>query len=301
MTDSPILITGETGTGKDLIARAIHYNSDRKSMPFVVINCGLKTETLLESELFGHLKGSFTGAIRNKIGLFKEADGGTIFLDEIGDAPLSTQIAILRVIQGGEIRPIGSTKTEIVNVRVVSATNRNIAQQISAKSFREDLFYRLNTFAIELPSLRERREDIPLLVNHFLNKIKIKLSRDKLTITPEALDMLIKFRWPGNVRELESEIERAAVTSRSNGNIEARDLSPHLFASTNGWDTMSEPAGELKSMVEKVEREAIKRVLAESRGNVLQASRVLGLTRKGLVNKIKRYNIVLDFKKIVSD
>jgi transcriptional regulator with PAS, ATPase and Fis domain len=294
--DSPILINGETGTGKDLIAKAIHYNSDRKSRPFVVINCGLKTETLLESELFGHVKGSFTGAIRNKIGLFKEADCGTIFLDEIGDAPLSTQVAILRVIQNGEIRPVGSTKTETVNVRVISATNKSLKEEIAAKRFREDLFYRLNTFTVDLPPLRDRKEDIPLLVNHFINKIKIKIGREQLSISPEALDILMKSRWQGNVRELESEIERAAVTCGSQGTIEARDLSPNLLATVVEEISSSEVRGELKEIVGKVERNMIRRALAENKGNVLQTSRVLGLTRKGLVNKIKRYNIVLDYK-----
>ncbi|OGC93683.1 MAG: hypothetical protein A2W25_06180 [candidate division Zixibacteria bacterium RBG_16_53_22] len=301
VTDAPVLITGETGTGKDLVARAIHYNSDRRDKPLVIINCGLKTETLLESELFGHMKGSFTGAIRNKIGLFKEADGGAIFLDEIGDAPLSTQVAILRVIQNGEIRPIGATKTETVKVRVISATNRNLAEQIAAKTFREDLFYRLNTFAIELPSLREHREDIPLLVNHFVNKIKIKLNRGQLSISPGALDLLMQFNWPGNIRELESEIERAAVTCGSNGIIGVRDLSPGIAQAAASEAPSGLYKGELKAVVEKVERDLIIKTLAESRGNVLQASRVLGLTRKGLVNKINRYNIVLDYKRIVSE
>ncbi len=301
VTDAPVLITGETGTGKDLIAKAIHYNSERRDKPLVIINCGLKTETLLESELFGHMKGSFTGAIRNKIGLFKEADGGTIFLDEIGDAPLSTQVAILRVIQNGEIRPIGATKSEIVNVRVISATNRNLAEQIAGKTFREDLFYRLNTFLIDLPSLRERREDIPLLVNHFVNKAKIKLNKNLQSITPDALDLLTRFNWPGNIRELESEIERAAVTCGADGIIGVRDISSSIVRAAASESTPQLNGGELKEMVERVEREAVIRALAECRGNVLAASRVLGLTRKGLVNKIKRYNVVLDYKKIISD
>jgi transcriptional regulator with PAS, ATPase and Fis domain len=247
------------------------------------------------------MKGSFTGAIRNKIGLFKEADGGAVFLDEIGDAPLSTQIAILRVIQNGEIRPIGATKTETVNVRVISATNRNLAEQIAAKTFREDLFYRLNTFMIELPSLHERREDIPLLVNHFINRAKIKLNKGQLSISPEALDLLVRFSWPGNIRELESEIERAAVTCGSNGVIGVRDLSPGITQAALGEAASSPYKGQLKEVVEKVEKDLIIKTLAETRGNVLAASRVLGLTRKGLANKITRYNIVLDYKRIVRE
>jgi Nif-specific regulatory protein len=298
--DSPVLITGETGTGKDLIAKAIHYNSSRREKPLVIINCGLKTETLLESELFGHLKGSFTGAIRNKTGLFKEADGGTIFLDEIGDAPLSTQVAILRVIQSGEIRPIGATKTEIVNVRVISATNRNLAEQIDSKNFREDLYYRLNTFSIELPALRERREDIHLLVNHFLEKARIKFNRNLLSITPQALNLLVRYNWPGNVRELESEIERSTVTCGFDGIIDVRDLSPAIIETASDIPVKSALIGDLKSAVEYVEREMIIKALVENRGNVLATSRTLGLTRKGLTNKIDRYKIVLDYKKIVS-
>jgi len=300
-SDSPVLITGETGTGKDLIAKAIHYNSDRREKPFVIINCGFKTETLLESELFGHTRGSFTGAIRNKIGLFKEADGGSVFLDEIGDAPLSTQVAILRVIQSGEIRPIGATKTETVNVRVISATNRNLSEQIAAKTFREDLFYRLNTFIIELPPLRERQEDLPMLVNHFINKSKVKLNKPPLSITPEVMDFLARFNWPGNVRELESEIERAAIACGTDGIIGIRDLSPGIVRAASAAAQPAACGSELKTVVEKVERDLIVKALAESRGNVLAASRALGLTRKGLVNKINRYKIVLDYKRIVSE
>ncbi len=299
--DSPIMITGETGTGKDLVAKAIHFNSERRNKPFVVINCGFKTETLLESELFGHMKGSFTGAIRNKIGLFKEADGGSIFLDEIGDAPLSIQAAILRVIQNGEIRPLGSTKTERVNVRVISATNKNLQEEMASKRFRDDLFYRLNTFMIDLPPLRERREDIPLLVNHFMRKIGIKLCRGKLSITPGALDVLVKSNWPGNVRELESEIERAAVACSSSGIIDCSDLSPGLAALAAEATGMSEFNGTIKDAVANVEKAIIKKALTENKGNVFRTSRVLGLTPKGLANKVKRYKIVVDRKIIVSD
>jgi transcriptional regulator with GAF, ATPase, and Fis domain len=298
--DSPVLITGETGTGKDLIAKAIHFNSDRKNKPFVVINCGFKTETLLESELFGHFKGSFTGAIRNKIGLFKEADGGTIFLDEIGDAPLSIQSAILRVIQNGEMRPLGSTKTETVNVRVISATNKNLQEEIAAKRFREDLFYRLSTFMLELPPLRDRREDIPLLVNHFISKIKIKFNRDNLAISPQALDMLMKSKWAGNVRELESEIERAAVACSMDGIIDSTDLSTGLADHAADEVGLGELSGKIKDIVGNVEKTVIKKALAENKGNIFQTSKALGLTPKGLANKIKRYKIIVDYKTIVS-
>ena len=298
--DSPVLIYGETGTGKELIARAIHDNSGRKSKPLVVFNCGIKTETLLESELFGHVRGAFTGAIRDKNGLFKEANGGTIFLDEIGDASLSTQLALLRVIQNGEIKPLGSTKTEIVDVRVISATNKDLKKESSEKNFREDLYYRLATFVIELPPLRERKKDIPLLINYVLEKLKIKINRDTLSISPEALDILMKYSWPGNIRQLENEIERAAVVCGSNGIIDPKDLSPDLFAQTGDYSKSDGYRGRLRDIVEKVESDIIKATLAECKGNVLQTSKLLGLTRKGLKNKMARYNIELDFKRLIS-
>ncbi len=289
--DSPVLIAGDTGTGKELIARAIHYNSNRKDKPFVIKNCGVKTEALLESELFGHLKGSFTGAIKDKIGLFKEADGGTIFLDEIGDAPMSTQAAILRVIQNGEIRPIGANKAEYVDVRVLSATNKNLADEMKMANFREDLFYRLNTFTVDLPPLSQRKEDIPLLVNHFLRKLRIKLANDNLSISSGAMDILMKYDWPGNIRQLENIIERAAVVCNLAGIIEANNLGPEIIVSTNQVNHVKNNRGPLKEMVENLERDIIKAALEENNGNILQVSKILGLTRKGLKNKIVRYKI----------
>ena len=289
--DSPVLITGETGTGKELIARAIHYNSPRKNRPLVVKNCGVKTESLLESELFGHVKGAFTGADREKIGLFEEADGGTIFLDEIGDAPLSTQAAILRVIQYGEIRLVGAGGTCQVNVRVLSATNKNLKDEIAKSNFREDLFYRLNTLSIDLPPLRERKEDIPLLVNHFLRVLKVKLGRERLSISPAALEALVNYAWPGNVRQLEHEIERAAVVCDPAETIEAGDLSSELIGSAREDAEPELTGGKLRAAVEKVERDLIVSTLAEYKGNILQTSKVLGLTRKGLKDKMGRYGI----------
>jgi len=289
--DAPVLITGETGTGKELMARAIHYNSPRKDRPFVIKNCGVKTESLLESELFGHVKGAFTGADHNKIGLFKEADGGTVFLDEIGDAPLSTQAAILRVIQQGEIRPIGASETQYVDVRIISATNTDLQQAMREKIFREDLYYRLNTFAVELPPLRERLEDIPLLVHTFLQKLKVKLGRERLSISPEALRILVGFRWPGNVRQLENEIERAVVVCDPADTIDINDLSPEIIGQTTEPDGIGQYRGKLRDAVEQVERELIARTLAEYHGNIQQTSQALGLTRKGLKDKMARYGI----------
>jgi Nif-specific regulatory protein len=293
--DSPVLITGDTGTGKELIARAIHYNSTRAAKPIVIKNCGVKTETLLESELFGHVKGSFTGAISDKIGLFKEADGGSIFLDEIGDAPLSTQAAILRVIQTGEIRPVGASKTEHVDVRVISATNKDLKEAIKDKQFREDLYYRLSTLVVGIPPLKARREDIPLLIDHFLNIFKIKTGKENLSITSRAMDALTKYNWPGNVRQLEHELERAAIVCGINGQIDIKDFSTELFLSPDSLIGSLETKGQLKEIVEKVERDIIISTLLKQGGNISQSAKILGLTRKGLKDKIARYNIT-DFR-----
>lgn len=292
--DSPVLITGPTGTGKELIARAVHYNSNRSKKPFVVKNCGVKTESLLEAELFGHVRGAFTGADRDKPGLFKEADGGTIFLDEIGDAPLSTQAAVLRVLESGEIRAVGASKTDFVNVRILSATNKNLPEEIEKGNFRQDLYYRLNTFTIPLPPLRERPDDIPLLVHHFIGKLRVKLGNENLSITPGALELLTKYSWPGNVRQLENEIERAAVVSDTDSLIDISDLSPEIFGAPAGDTDYKGYRGQLREVVEKVERDIISATLTENKGNILQTSKILGLTRKGLKDKMARYNIKSD-------
>jgi len=274
--DIPVLITGPTGTGKELIARAIHYNSHRRSRPFVIKNCGVKTESLLESELFGHVKGAFTGADRTKAGLFREADGGTIFLDEIGDAPPSTQMAILRVLETGEIRPIGAGRTEFVDVRVLSATNADL---------------RKNTVTINVPALERRREDIPLLVHHFIGKCAAKLGHDRLSITPDAMTALTSFAWPGNIRQLENEIERAAVVCDPNGAIDIRHLSGEIAHADAKRSGQGEFKGQLREVVERVEREMIVDALTNTGGNILRSSQLLGLTRKGLKDKLTRYDI----------
>jgi len=290
-SDSPVLITGETGTGKELIARAIHYNSQRDDKPFIAINCGSSTESLLESELFGHVKGAFTGAIKDKIGLFKEADGGSIFLDEIGDAPQSTQKAILRVIQEGEIRPVGSTKTEHVDVRVISATNKNLKNEMSNHNFREDLYFRLSTFEILMPPLRERLDDITLLTNYFLDKFKIKLNKENLAISKSALSALEKYPWPGNVRQLENELEKAAVICDSENRIEIEDLSTEIVISEDFRENLGNYTGCLRDITEKIEKDVIQKTIIEYQGNILQTANVLGLSRKGLRDKMSRYNI----------
>jgi DNA-binding NtrC family response regulator len=286
----PVLIIGATGTGKELIARAIHYNGRRSGKPFVVKNCGVKTETLLESELFGHVKGAFTGADRAKAGLFKEADGGTIFLDEIGDAPLSTQVAILRVLETGEIRPIGAESTEYVDVRIISATNTDLKKKIVDGSFREDLWFRLNTMTIDVPPLKMRIDDVPLLVHHFLNKVKARLGYDKLSVSPDAMAALNRYDWPGNVRQLQNEIERAAVISDTGGTIEMAHLSQDI-RDVESRDGKLAEEGSLRRAVEQLEREMITDTLASTDGNILKSSRILGVTRKGLRDKVARLGI----------
>lgn len=288
--DSPVLIVGPTGTGKELLAKAIHFQSERRQRPFVVKNCGVKTESLLEAELFGHVKGAFTGADRDSPGLFREADGGTIFLDEIGDAPLSTQAALLRVLETGEIRPVGASKTLTVDVRILSATNKDLAGEIAAGRFRQDLFYRLNTFTLHLPPLRERREDIPVLVHHFLQRLKIKLGNDRLAITPAALDRLTRNAWPGNIRQLENEVERAAIVSDPDGAIEVTDLSPEI-AGAEAPDH-DEYRGRFREVIEATERNLISAALTENKFNILKTAKDLGLTRKGLKDKMARFGIV---------
>ncbi len=290
-SDAPVLITGHTGTGKELVARAIHYNSIRKNKPFIVKNCGVKTESLLEAELFGYVKGAFTGAEKDKPGLFNEADGGSIFLDEIGDAPLPTQVAVLRVIENGEIRPVGATKTDYVNVRVISATNKNLSREIEQGTFRQDLFYRLNTFTVDLPPLKDRTEDIPLLIHHFLKQLKVKLGLDELSISPEALDILVNYSWPGNIRQLENEIERAAVVCEKGDRISISDLSPQIIAESGSLPSSGESRGQLKDAVEKLEIDLICQTLKKNEGNILRSAEELGLTRKGLKDKMARYGI----------
>ena len=279
-TDATVLITGESGTGKELVARAIHAASPRRFMPLVVIHCGALTETLLESELFGHERGAFTGAQSRKKGKFEIADGGTVFLDEISDISLKTQTDLLRVLQEKEIVRVGGTQTIKVDFRCVAATNKDLQRLVEEGTFRLDLFYRLNVFAIRLPPLRERREDIPLLVNHFLHKFATAMNRPVPRISAQALDVLMEYPWPGNVRELENAIERAMLIYRD------QEIQPADFPFQSSG---AAPSG--GQTLEEVEKAHIKRVLEETGGNYSRTARILGIDRTTLYNKVKRYGL----------
>jgi DNA-binding NtrC family response regulator len=286
-SESTVLITGASGTGKELIAREIHKHSLRRSAPFVVVDCGALVETLFESELFGHVKGSFTGAHVTKHGRFEVANGGTIFLDEISNISLSIQAKLLRVIQEREVMRIGSSKPIKVDVRLIAATNENLAGCVKNGKFREDLFYRLSVVPLHLPPLRDRKEDIPLLIDHFLHKYNRRSKKQIVGLSQDVLKALMKYDWPGNIRELENTIERAVVLSKSD-EIELDALVYHGISS--GSSLLSPVDGTYRSL-EEVEKEYIKTVLHARHGNKSQAAKVLGIDRKTLITKIKKYHI----------
>lgn len=289
---STVLITGESGTGKELVARAIHYNSPRAAKPFVAVDCSSLAENLLESELFGHVRGAFTGAITNKRGLFEEANNGTCFLDEVGDISLSMQAKLLRVLQEHEIKRVGGTETIKIDVRIIAATNKNLEELVAEKKFREDLFYRLNVVTIHLPPLRERPEDIPLLVDHFLRKFASENNKPIPQISPKALDILMRYNWPGNVRELENVIERA-VTLSQRPLILPEDLPRRLQTEpTSPLLTYHLPSQIPLSELEKL---YIKKVLEETGGNKKKAAEILGIDRRTLYRMAARFGI--DIKK----
>ena len=288
------LLTGETGTGKEAIARAIHYNGPRKNSRFVSTNCGALAEHLLESELFGHRKGAFTGAIEDHIGLFEAASEGTIFLDEIGDTTPSMQVKLLRVLQESEVTRVGETKPRPVDARIIAATNRDLEADVKEGTFREDLYYRLNVFPIHLPPLRERRSDIPLLAQHFLTKHTQRQNRIQTTITPETLTALTRHNWPGNVRELENEIERSLVLT-SNGEAIALDVLSEKLRPEDAI-TSYRRDGALKDAVETVERDMIQNAFNRCNGNKTHMAKQLGITRWTLLQKLKTYNIPFEAK-----
>lgn len=286
VADSPsnLLITGESGTGKELVAKAIHYNSDRRDRPFVAVNSAAIPEQLLESELFGHMRGAFTDAKADRPGLFEEAQKGTLFLDEISELPLMLQAKLLRAIQEREIRRVGSTKSIPVDVRIIAATNLNLADEVKAKHFREDLYYRLNVIEIRLPPLRDRRDDIPLLVENFLHKCAQANRKPLQGINESSLALLIDYSWPGNVRELENIIERAVTLARGE-KIMPEDL-PATVQGSRGDRRVLDDAAERTLPLQEVEWEYIKKILEKTGGNKYQAAQALGIDRKTLYRKL---------------
>lgn len=288
-----VLISGESGTGKELIAKGIHYGGRRSSMPIVPVNCGGIPENLLESELFGYKKGAFTGADQSQKGLFEEAERGTIFLDEIGELPFPLQVKLLRVLQEGEIRPVGSSKTKKIDVRVIAATAKNLEDETKKGKFREDLFYRLNVLSITLPPLREREGDVPLLCSFFIDKYKEKLGKEINEVAPLAMSLLLRHPWPGNVRELENIIERAVVLAEDN------ILLPENFPQGIGMTTETDEINNMfegfsiKAAQKILEKKLIIKALKETGNNRTQASRLLEISHPSLLSKIKSYNIVL--------
>jgi formate hydrogenlyase transcriptional activator len=286
-TDSGVLILGETGTGKELIARAIHYQSGRRDRPFIKLNCAAIPSGLLESELFGHERGAFTGAIMRKAGRFEVADKGTLFLDEVGDIPLELQPKLLRVLQEREFERLGSTRTQQVDVRLVAATHRDLKQMVAEGKFRSDLYYRLHVFPLPIPPLRERREDIPLLVRHFVDEYARRMNRRIETIPPHAMEAFINYSWPGNVRELQNFIERTVILSQ--GSV----LRPPLEELKQA--TVQRPSAELSTLAE-MEREHVLRALRASNwmvGGPNGAAARLGMKRTTLAYRIRKLNVAL--------
>jgi two-component system response regulator HydG len=291
-SEATVLITGESGTGKEMIAGAIHFNSLRKDGPFVKINCAAITETLLESELFGHEKGAFTGADRRKEGKFRQAEGGTIFLDEVSEMSPAMQVKLLRVLQEREITRVGGDEVIKVDVRVIAATNKDLIREMEAGRFRDDLYYRLNVVTINVPPLRERREDIPLIAQHFLNMFAKKNHKNIKGFTPQVMDRLLKYNWPGNVRELMNAVERGIVLSRSDYLGEGElvlALRDHIVPE----DTSLLKISTEEMPLEAVEKEAIMKTLEMAGGNKSEAARRLGITRRTLHIKLKKYGMMM--------
>jgi DNA-binding NtrC family response regulator len=291
-SEVPVLVTGESGTGKELVATALHVSGPRREKPFIVQNCSAFNENLLESELFGHVKGAFTGALRDKQGLFEVADGGTFFLDELGEMSPALQVKLLRVLQDGSFTPVGGTKQKRVNVRIIAATNRDLDEMVRVGAFREDLYYRLNVVNLHLPPLRERHGDIPLLVEFFLKKMAEKGGRPQKVVAPEAMAALESYPWPGNIRQLENELQRAHVMSGNETTIARSCLSPGVIATASGEPGVAFPQeGKLKDVLESVERDMIALALKRCEGNKSEAARQLGISRSNLIAKAQSFNI----------
>lgn len=296
-SDSTVLINGESGTGKELVARAIHYNGPRKDKPFVVQNCSAFNDNLLESALFGHTKGSFTGALRDKKGLFEVADGGTFFLDEVGDMSAALQVKLLRVLQEGTFTPVGGTQPKQVDVRVIAATHKDLGVMVKKGEFREDLFYRINVIRIQVPPLRDRRDDLPVLIDHFMRKHKREGQRAR-ALANDAIAVMQAYHWPGNIRELENEIERLLVLGSDSEIIPADLISSRIRdavsgvagANVIGASRIAQlPLGRLNDAVEQLERDMIAQGLTRTKGNKSRLARELGISRSNLILKIQKY------------
>jgi DNA-binding NtrC family response regulator len=294
-TRSTVLIIGESGTGKELVARSIHHHSNRSSGPFVAINCGALTETLLEAELFGHVRGSFTGAVADRKGLWEAAEGGSLFLDEVGETSQAMQVKLLRALQEGEIRRVGSTNATRVDARVIAATNRNLENEVKSGTFREDLFYRLSVVTLRVPALTERRTDIPLLAYHFLRLALERHGRNHLEISEEAIKLLVAYDWPGNVRELESALEYAVLHARGN-ELAAEDLPPKLQTPRVRAAAKSPLSALFEDLppLDELQRRYLLHVLDAAQGNRTRAAEILGVDRRTLYRMAERYGINMD-------
>jgi len=314
-SDSPVMISGPSGTGKELVARSIHYNSKRSEGPFIAKNCAAFSEQLLESQLFGHIKGSFTGAIKDQKGLFEAADGGTLFLDELGEMPIHLQAKLLRVLQEGKVMPVGTTEERIVNVRILTATNRDLRKMVEEGSFREDLYFRLNVIHLPIPPLKERKEDIPLLITHFLDRAYEKRGAQRKHITEEVLSLFLSYEWRGNIRELENELERMLILSGEEPELGIELLSPSLRDGSSGSNAKEksktpEKSGtefvdshlilessersnslHMKDAISKLEKEMIASSLKNNNGNKSVAAKELGISRSSLISKVQEYGL----------
>lgn len=288
-TEATVLIMGESGTGKELVANAIHQNSPRSSQPLIKINCAALPETLLESELFGHEKGAFTGAVGARRGRFQLAHKGTIFLDEIAEMPMALQSKILRVLQEREFEPIGSSKTIKVDTRIITATNRDLQEEIQAGRFREDLFYRINVVSVTAPALRDRRDDIPLLADYFLKRYSDKNKKNINGFTPRAMDLLSRYDWPGNIRELENTVERAVIMTR--GNLIAPEELPGSLRGPDADNEVEVTGPPVQGSLKQAEKEIILNTLKETGGNRTHAAKILGISRRTLQLKLKDYGV----------